>query len=141
MFPDMPANALQSVKVDHVVPLSEISATLVKLVEIPAERRRAEVSEEVAIETAIALWQNVTKRMKGPHLQDLARFYRAREMEARRDAEKLRRLLTRNGNFRSQPSIDRREGSRPRVSAASAESAARRRPARQSRRSRRSPQT
>jgi two-component system chemotaxis response regulator CheB len=54
MFPDMPTNAMQSVRVDHVVPLSQIAPTLVNLVRHPVGRRRTGVSEEVAIETAIA---------------------------------------------------------------------------------------
>jgi two-component system chemotaxis response regulator CheB len=55
MFPDMPANALQNVNVDHVLPLAEIGAKLVELVRKPAgERPRHEVPPEVAIESAIA---------------------------------------------------------------------------------------
>lgn len=56
MFPDMPLNALQAVKVDHCVPLSQIAPTLIKVVEAPrgGARPGEVVSEEVAIETAIA---------------------------------------------------------------------------------------
>jgi two-component system chemotaxis response regulator CheB len=55
LFPDMPLNALDSVKVDYCVPLAQIAPTLIKVAEAPrGERPGEEVSEEVAIETAIA---------------------------------------------------------------------------------------
>jgi len=55
LYPDMPLNALQAVKVDHCVPLSEIASTLIRVVDLPSgERPKEKVSEEVAIETAIA---------------------------------------------------------------------------------------
>jgi two-component system chemotaxis response regulator CheB len=217
----MPANALQSVNVDHVVPLSQIAPTLVSLVRTPAGRRsRAGVSKEAGIETAIAkatmtsmngkaalekvgrpssftcpecqgplwelkdadliryrcqvghaysadsmvtaqqdvveralwvalgaiesrvaLWRKIMQRMNSPHLQHLARFYRAKEADAERDLRELRNILTRNGDSIQGPRLKGLNGgSRPRASEASGGSAARRRPVRQARRSRTLPQ-
>ena len=211
----MPMNAIENVKIDHVVPLTEIAPTLLRLVDQPAGRRpRPEVSEEVAIETAIAkatmkgisarealekvghpstytcpecqgplwelrdgelirfrcqvghsfnsesmlngqqdvveralwmalgaiesrvsLWRRIAARMKGPHLQHLARFYQAREDTARKDLEELRRILMRNGDVsEGRGARGRRGGSPPPASEASGGSAARRRPVRRSRR-------
>jgi two-component system chemotaxis response regulator CheB len=220
LFPDMPINAIQTVQVDHVVPLSQIAPTLMHLVEKPVGKRRSRgMSEEVAIETAIAeetvrsmkgraaldkvghpstftcpecqgplwelrdgeftryrcqvghtfsarsmlsaqqdvveralwvalgaiesrvaLWRRISKRMDSPHLREQSRFYRSKEEDALRDLEELRAILTRNGD-RVRRARGRRGGSPPRASAASAGSAARRRPVRPSRRSQRSPRT
>jgi two-component system, chemotaxis family, protein-glutamate methylesterase/glutaminase len=55
MYPDMPLNAIQSVKVDYCVPLPQIPSTIVKAVGEPTGRRATRgVSEEVAIENDIA---------------------------------------------------------------------------------------
>jgi two-component system chemotaxis response regulator CheB len=220
MFPDMPLNAVQNVQIDHVVPLSQIAPTLVNLVRSRPDRSRMRVSEEVAIETAIAkatmtrmngraaleklgrpatftcpeclgplwelkdgdlvryrcqvghafsaesmmtaqqdaveralwkalgaiesrvaLWRRISERMKGPRLQDLARFYRAKEKEAVRDLEELRGILTRNGDFGPRSAKGRRGGSPLRAFGASVASGATRRLARPAHRSQTSPQT
>jgi two-component system chemotaxis response regulator CheB len=219
MFPDMPQNALEAVKVDHCVPLSQVGPTLVQLVQAErGERPGEKVSEEVAIETAIAkvsmngrdalekigkpstftcpecqgplwelrdgellrfrcqvghafssesmlnaqqdvvekalwvalgaiqsrvaLWGRISERMQGPHLKELAEFYRSKKEDAERDLNALRDLLTRNGEKvggMREGSKDRSEGS-PRPAFEEAVGSAARRPrARRTRKPGRSP--
>jgi two-component system chemotaxis response regulator CheB len=88
-----------------------------------------------AIQSRVALWRRLSQRMKDPHLAELASFYRAREDEAQKDLEALQALLTRDG-VTARPA-----GFPPRAAAASAGSAARRRPAPRSRRPRTSRRT
>lgn len=52
-YPDMPQNVINQVKVDHVVPLAEIGALLLKLLEQPRRADRA-VPPDIAIEARIA---------------------------------------------------------------------------------------
>jgi two-component system, chemotaxis family, protein-glutamate methylesterase/glutaminase len=52
-YPDMPQNVLKQVKVDHVVPLAEMGALLVKLIARPA-RKDKPVPKDIAIEARIA---------------------------------------------------------------------------------------
>jgi two-component system, chemotaxis family, protein-glutamate methylesterase/glutaminase len=55
LFPDMPRNALESVKADHCLPLADIPRTLLQRVrQVPARRAENRASKEVAIESAIA---------------------------------------------------------------------------------------
>jgi two-component system chemotaxis response regulator CheB len=59
LFPDMPTNAMQYVKVDHVVPASAIAPLLVRLTSRPAEEeKRIEVPREMEVEVKIAKEQN-----------------------------------------------------------------------------------
>jgi two-component system, chemotaxis family, protein-glutamate methylesterase/glutaminase len=62
MFPDMPANAMEHVKVDHVVPLAEIPPLLVRLTVAPVEAEPVavpeHVPEHVEVEVRIAKEQN-----------------------------------------------------------------------------------
>ena len=54
-FPDMPLNALENVKVDYCLPLSEIPGTVVRLSELaPGHRNGSSASREAAIENAFA---------------------------------------------------------------------------------------
>jgi len=209
-FPDMPRNALESVDVDHCLPLSEIPKMLNELVRQPPRARpRRKVAQEVAMETdiakfetngravleelaepstftcpecsgplwelkdgklirfrcqvghaysaesmgngqqevverslwvaygaiqsRIALWRRIADRMKTPHLQELAKFYKAKEREAIRDMEMLREILTRNGEAQRNARVRLEEFPR-RAFAASGGSAARRPRARRTRR-------
>jgi two-component system, chemotaxis family, protein-glutamate methylesterase/glutaminase len=55
VFPDMPTNAIEAVKVDHCVPLAEMSETILAAIGTPPGPEPApEVAEEVAIENNIA---------------------------------------------------------------------------------------
>ena len=52
-YPEMPQSVLKHVKVDHVVPIAELGALLVKLIARPA-RKDKPVPEDIAIEARIA---------------------------------------------------------------------------------------
>lgn len=52
-YPEMPESVLKHVEVDHVVPLAELGALLVKLIARPA-RKDKPVPEDIAIEARIA---------------------------------------------------------------------------------------
>lgn len=64
LYPEMPQNAIQSVNVDHVIPLTEIAPLLVELTSVPvaerpvAERGALAVAEQMDIEVRIAKEQN-----------------------------------------------------------------------------------
>lgn len=202
---DMPRNAMETVDVDHCLPLSRIPDAILDVVAAPAEPRRAgRVTKEVdmeaelakvqgngramldkigepstftcpecagplwelrddkltrfrcqvghaysavsiltaqqdvveralwvalgAMQSRIALWRRLADRMKSPHLQKIAQFYRSKEQQEQRDIQELREILTRNGDTKAP-----REGSPRRVFAASAGSEATRRPGRRTR--------
>jgi len=59
LFPSMPQSAIDSVKVDHIVPLSDIAPLLVRLTAAPVEEeRRMEAPEPLEIEVKIAKEQD-----------------------------------------------------------------------------------
>ena len=58
LFPAMPENALQSVRVDHVVPLSDIAPLLRRLTSVPAPAEVTSVPETVEVEVKIAKEQD-----------------------------------------------------------------------------------
>lgn len=61
-FPDMPANALEFVEADHVVPIAEMAALLVKLTSEPASHTKPTITqsdlERIKIELTIARQDN-----------------------------------------------------------------------------------
>jgi two-component system chemotaxis response regulator CheB len=61
MFPSMPQSAINAVKVDHVVPLSEIPPLLVRLTAQPAREAAVEVPEQVEVEVKIAKQEDPLK--------------------------------------------------------------------------------
>jgi two-component system chemotaxis response regulator CheB len=58
LFPQMPRNAIEHVKVDHVVPASEIAPLLVRLMSQPTEEAPLAVPPEVEVEVKIAKERN-----------------------------------------------------------------------------------
>lgn len=61
-YPSMPASALRHVKVDYVVPLSEIASTLMHVVRSPVEaRQRVPLPAEVDVEVDIAKERNAVE--------------------------------------------------------------------------------
>jgi two-component system chemotaxis response regulator CheB len=65
LFPEMPANALRSIEVDHCLPLVEIVPLLVRLAHEPVEdsRKRA-VPEKIRIETEFVTMEHDIEDMK-----------------------------------------------------------------------------
>lgn len=61
MFPSMPQSALDHVKVDHSVPVSDIARLLVRLTAVPVEVAAPAVPEPMEIEVSIAMEEDPFK--------------------------------------------------------------------------------
>ena len=59
LYPAMPQNAIQHVKVDHIVPIGDVASLLVRLTAIPVQRRvSVSIPEHVKIEVGIPMEHN-----------------------------------------------------------------------------------